>query len=259
MTQSRSNLAAQDRLIFALDVGSATEAKELVENLRPAVSFFKVGLQLFIAAGPEIVRWLTSQGLNVFLDLKIHDVAETVRRSVAEAARLEARFLTIHGGGATARAAREGRGDSQLRILSVTLLTSHGEGDLPDSVQVGPGKRFETLDDYVVWRADQALADGADGLIASGQNAGRLRQELGADPILVCPGIRAREDRVDEQKRAVTAYAAISSGADYIVVGRPIRDAENRVEKARRIIDEIDSALRVEVDSGSSGKLTDGG
>ena len=127
MNLSRSNLAAQDRLIFALDVGSAAEAKELVTELRPAVSFFKVGLQLFVAAGPEIVRWLTSQGLNVFLDLKIHDVAETVRRAVAEAARLGARFLTIHGGGATAAAARAGRGDSQLRILSVTLLTSHDE------------------------------------------------------------------------------------------------------------------------------------
>ncbi len=250
MNQSRSNLAAQDRLIFALDVGSAAEAEELVTELRPTVSFFKVGLQLFIAAGPEIVRWLTSQGLEVFLDLKIHDVSETVRRSVAETARLGARFLTIHGGGATARAAREGRADSQLRVLSVTLLTSHDEGDLPDSVQVGSGKRFETLDDYVVWRADQALRDGADGLIASGQNAGKLRQALGADPILVCPGIRAQEDRVDEQKRAVTAYTAISNGADYIVVGRPIRDAENRVEKARQIIDEIESALRIQVNSG---------
>ena len=247
MNLSRSNLAAQDRLIFALDVGSAAEAKELVTELRPTISFFKVGLQLFIAAGPEIVRWLTSQGLEVFLDLKIHDVSETVRRSVAEAARLGAQFLTIHGGGATATAAREGRKDSQLRILSVTLLTSHDEKDLPGSVQVGPGEKFETLDDYVVCRADQALRDGADGLVTSGQNAGRLRQTLGVDPILVCPGIRAQEDRADEQKRAVTAHTAISSGADYIVVGRPIRDAENRVEKARQLIGEIDSALRLQV------------
>lgn len=245
MNLSRSNLTAQDRLIFALDVGSTIEAKELVTELQPEVSFFKVGLQLFIAAGPEIVRWLTSQGLDVFLDLKIHDISETVRRSVAEATRLGARFLTIHGGGATAKAAREGRGDSQLRILSVTLLTSHDEGDLPDSVQVGPGKRLETLEDYVVWRADQVLRDGADGLVTSGQNVGKLRQKLGADPILICPGIRAEEDRADEQKRAVTAHAAISSGADYLVVGRPIRNAEDRVEKARQIIAEIDSALRV--------------
>ncbi len=249
MNLSRSGLTAQDRLIFALDVGSPAEARELVTELRPAVSFFKVGLQLFIAAGPEIVRWLTSQGLDVFLDLKIHDISETVRRSVAEATRLGARFLTIHGGGATAKAAREGRGDSHLRILSVTLLTSHDEGDLPDSVQVGPGKRFETLEDYVVWRADQVLRDGADGLVTSGQNAEKLRQKLGADPILVCPGIRAQEDRVDEQKRAVTAHTAISSGADYLVVGRPIRDAGNRVEKARQIISEIDSALQVRVSS----------
>ena len=237
----------QDRLIFALDVGSSGEAKELVEELRPAVSFFKVGLQLFIAAGPEIVRWLTVQGLHVFLDLKIHDVAATVRRSVSEAARLGARFLTIHGAGATAEAAREGRGDSQLRVLSVTLLTSHNEVDLVDFV--GPGKRFKTLEDYVFSRAGQALRDGADGLIASGQNARKLRKELGASPILVCPGIRGQEDRVDEQKRAVTAFAAIRDGADYIVVGRPIREAEDRLGKARQIIDEIKSALAMPVGS----------
>lgn len=232
--------ASQGRLIFALDVGSRAEAQGLVSVLSPSVSFYKVGLELFISEGPDLVRWLVREGLDVFLDLKLYDIPATMRRSVAAASRLGARFITIHDTGAGAAAAREGKNGSRLQILCVTLLTSVDAGDLRNSVGAGPGERFRDLEDYVGWRARTAVSNGCDGLICSGQNAQRLRQELGPGPILVCPGIRLGGDGLDDQKRVVTPYRAVRDGADYLVVGRPIRDAADPLEQARKILAEID-------------------
>jgi orotidine-5'-phosphate decarboxylase len=229
------NLSAADRLIFALDVGTEEEAKALVNELKGTVRFFKVGLQLFIASGNNVVKWLVDQDLNVFLDLKMYDIGETVRRSVAEVSRLGVRFLTIHGEDQTVEAAREGKGDSDLAILFVTLLTSLGEGDLGE---------FKSVEDYVQQRGEMAMKHGCDGLITSGQNVSILRETLTAnDPILVCPGIRPQGDGEDDQKRSTTPFEAISRGADYLVVGRPICNAPDRVAKAEEIILEIDAAL----------------
>ena len=229
------NLPAADRLIFALDVGTEEEARQLVHELKGTISFFKVGLQLFIAAGHNVVKWLVDQDLKVFLDLKIYDIGETVSRSVAEVSRLGVKFLTIHGEGQTVEAAREGKGNSELEILFVTLLTSRGEGDLGES---------GSLEEYVLKRGEMAMKHGCDGLITSGQNVPILRETLTAhDPILVCPGIRPRGTGSDDQKRPSTPFEAISRGADYLVVGRPIRNARDRVATAEEIILEIDSAL----------------
>jgi orotidine-5'-phosphate decarboxylase len=229
------SLSAADRLIFALDVATEEEAKALVGELKGRIRFFKVGLELFIATGNSVVKWLVDQDLNVFLDLKIYDIGETVRRSVAEVSRLGVKFLTIHGEDQTVEAAREGKGDTDLEILFVTMLTSRGEGSLGE---------FKSVDDYVQQRAEMAMKHGCDGLITSGQNAPRLRETLTAyDPILVCPGIRPRGDDSDDQKRSTTPFEAIAGGADYLVVGRPIRDAQDRVAKAEEIILEIDAAL----------------
>lgn len=236
--------ASARRLIFALDVASGAEAETLVAKLRPSVGFFKVGLELFVSEGPDLVRWLVGEGLDVFLDLKLYDIPATMRRSVAAASRLGARFITIHDAGAGAAAAREGTGDSRLQVLCVTLLTSVDARDLRDNVGMGSGGRFRDLDEYVGWRARTAVSNGCDGLICSGQNARRLRRELGPGPILVCPGIRLGGDRLDDQKRVVTPYRAVRDGADYLVVGRPIRDAADPLAQARKILAEIYRGLQ---------------
>ena len=236
--------ASERRLIFALDVASRAEAETLVAALRPTVGVFKVGLELFVSEGPDLVRWLVGEGLDVFLDLKLYDIPATMRRSVAAASRLGARFITIHDAGAGAAAAREGTDDSRMQVLCVTLLTSVDARDLRDNVGMGSGGRFRDLDEYVGWRARTAVSNGCDGLICSGQNARRLRRELGPGPILVCPGIRLGGDRLDDQKRVVTPYRAVRDGADYLVVGRPIRDAADPLAQARKILAEIDRGLQ---------------
>ncbi len=239
-------LPAKDRLILALDCNDMGEVLGLVEQLKGTVSFFKVGLELFSATGLESVRALIAENLKVFLDMKMNDVEETIRRSVRQVTRLGVDFLTIHGNRATAKAATEGRGDSKLKILSVTLLTSLNEQDLRDLYLLGDDdSRFKKLDDYVIWRARQALDLGCDGLITSGQNVGLLRETFKAErPILVCPGIRPSDSSSDEHKRPSTPYDAILHGADYLVVGRPIRCAPNPKDKAEEIIKEIDEALK---------------
>ncbi len=237
-------LDARDRLIFALDVGSSEEAEALVHELKDTISFFKVGLQLFVATGREVIKKLIDHKLDVFLDLKMNDVPHTVYSSVKEAARLGVRFLTVCGGGFTAEAAAAGKRGTNLKILSLTLLTSLDEQDLRDLLVIGHKSKFASLEDYIIWEAEQTLSRGCDGWIASGQNAKMLRHRFGDEPILVCPGIRPAGELLNDHKRAVTPYEAIVNGADYLVVGRPIKSAEDRVRKAEEIIGEIDLALR---------------
>lgn len=243
-------MRGQDRLIVALDVGSYQSAMEIVDQLEGTVNFFKVGLQLFIATGLAVVRGLVDREKRVFLDIKMNDVTETIRRSVAEATALGVEFLTIHGNGATAEAARKGRQEaenrsgteSKLQILSLTLLTSLDEQDLRDLYLVGtPNSRFSTLEEYVSWRSEQAIDHGCDGLITSGQNVAMLRKKF-PNALLVCPGIRPTGDAKNDHKRTSTPYQTIKDGADYLVVGRPIRNADNPVKKAQEIISDIDEA-----------------
>jgi orotidine-5'-phosphate decarboxylase len=233
----------RERLIVALDVPTRAGALALVGELDGLASFYKVGYQLFVAEGMSFVRELLDRGLRVFLDLKMDDVDETITSAVREVARNHVHLLTLHGGAATVRAAVAGRGDGPLpKLLSVTLLSSLGEQDLVDFQIVGPNARFKSLLEYVLWRAEQAVAAGCDGLIASGQTIGAVRQHVGSGQVIISPGIRPSGTSTNERKRSATPGDAITAGADYLVVGRPVRNAPDPRSVVCSIIEEIERA-----------------
>jgi len=212
-------IPAKDRLIVALDVPDHEQARRFVEHLGDSVSFYKVGLELFMAGNYwELAAWLTGQGKKVFADLKFFDVPETVRSAVRRLHGRGVSFTTVHGNDAIMRAAVEARGE--VKILAVTVLTSLDQGDLTDlgfSCNVA---------DLVLSRARRALEIGCDGVISSGLEAPRLREHLGERFLVVTPGIRPVLNKpADDQKRTVDIEEAFRGGADYIVVGRPIRSA----------------------------------
>jgi orotidine-5'-phosphate decarboxylase len=212
-------IARAERLIVALDVPSASEAKALVEKLGDAVRFYKVGLELFSADGYfELIEWLAARGNKVFADLKLYDIPETVSRAVANLRQSGATFLTVHGHRSVMQAAAREKG--ALKILAVTVLTSFDQRDLDE---MGATKTIEQL---VLLRARGALETGCDGVIASGHEAAKLKAEFGTKLLVVTPGIRPVENKpADDQKRTVDVAQAFRNGADYIVVGRPIRSA----------------------------------
>ena len=227
----------RERLIFALDVPSADEARRLLDRTGDAVCFIKIGLELFTAAGPDIVRWAVAQNKRVFLDLKLFDIGETVKRAAAAAAELGAAFLTVHAAGQTVRAAVEGRGGSPMKILAVTVLTSFSDADLRESGVA------ESIRDTVLRRTRAAVSAGADGVVASGGEAAMIRRDFGKGPLIVVPGVRPAGSSHDDQIQVTTPAGAIAAGADYLVVGRPIRDAVDPAAAARAIQAEIDVAL----------------
>jgi len=233
----------------ALDVSSLEEARGYVKELEGVVWFYKIGLELFLAVNADFLEELRARNCRVFLDLKMNDIDETVRRAVNLAVDLGVDFLTILGNHATAKAAVLGRGDRPMKILTVPLLSSWGEKDLQDlgllSAHTGDPARFHSLDDYVFWRADMAMAQGCDGLIASGKYVRILRERLGEKVLIVSPGVRPAGQNTHEHQRSLTPFDAIQAGADYLVVGRPIRDAASRVNAAQEIQNEIASALQV--------------
>jgi orotidine-5'-phosphate decarboxylase len=211
-------IARAERLIVALDVAAAQDARALVERLGDAVRFYKVGLELFMAGGYfELVEWIGSRGAKVFVDLKFFDVPETVRRAVANLRGRGVTFATVHGNQAMMEAAAREKGE--VKILAVTALTSLDRGDLDD---LGFSCDVARL---VLSRARRAIEAGCDGVISSGLEAQALKREFKDRLLVVTPGIRPVENRADDQKRTVDVAQAFASGADYIVVGRPIRDA----------------------------------
>ena len=219
----------------------------MCDDLEGVVSFYKIGLELFLASTGDFLNELRQRHCRIFLDLKMHDVDETIRRAVANASKLGAEFLTIHGNSATLKAACSGKGNQELKILAVPLLSSWNEQDLQELLLLGPipnfTPRFNSLDDYVFWRADQAMSQGCDGLIASGEYVRKLRDRFHDRAVIVSPAIRPSGSSTDEHKRSLTPAEAIQNGADYLVVGRPIRDAENRRTAAQHIISEMEKAL----------------
>ena len=209
----------KDRLIFAMDVPEADQARKLAEQLGDAVTFYKLGLELMMAGGYfQLIDWLTDHEKKVFVDLKFFDVPATVGRAVARLARRGATFATVHGNQGIMEAAAEAKGD--LKILAVTALTSLDRGDLDDlGFQCDVGQ-------LVLSRARRALEAGCDGVVASGLELRAMRREVDRQLLVVTPGIRPVDNRPeDDQKRVVTVEQAFADGADYIVVGRPIRDA----------------------------------
>jgi orotidine-5'-phosphate decarboxylase len=217
--RSTKPIAARDRLIVALDVAAPDQARALVTTLGDAVTFYKVGLELFMHPGWfELVEWLVQQRKRVFVDLKFFDVPETVRGAVRGLRNRGVTFATVHGNQAILEAAGAEKGE--VKILAVTVLTSLDRGDLDDL-----GFKCDVAD-LVLSRARRALAAGCDGVISSGLEAPMLKRELGERILVVTPGIRPVENRpADDQKRTVDVAQAFANGADYIVVGRPIRTA----------------------------------
>jgi len=226
-----------ERLIVALDVPSAGEARKLAERLGDAVRFYKVGLELFTAGGAfELLEWLAGRGCKVFADLKLYDIPETVRRSVANLRGRGASFLTVHGHRSVMEAAAAQKGN--MRILGVTVLTSFDKDDL---AEFGGAATVEKL---VMERARGAAETGCDGVVASGLEAPALKAEFGAKLLIVTPGIRPAGTDPGDQKRTVDVAQAFKNGADYIVVGRPIRGAPDPRAAAQAIQDTIKSIFK---------------
>jgi orotidine-5'-phosphate decarboxylase len=230
-------------LVLALDVPTEQEALRLADHLRPSLTWVKVGLQLFTAAGPDVVRRLVSMGLDVFLDLKLHDIPNTMAGAMRSLGELGATLTTIHSTAgpkaiaATCEAARElsaGPTGRRPAVLAVTVLTSLDEQELRTVYGEGPDAAS-----FVEHLGRLAVRAGADGLVASPREVARLREALGPDPLLVIPGIRPAGGASEDQSRVATPARAVADGADLLVVGRPITRATDPRDALARILDEI--------------------
>src|SRR5215831_5083349 len=230
------SLDPRERLIVALDVPSVAAAEAMVARLGETVAFYKIGYQLAFAGGIDFARVLASAGKQVFLDLKLHDIGNTVARGVESVAKLGATFLTVHAYPQTMHAAVDARRGTNLRVLAVTVLTSYDDADL-----AAAGYDF-TVPELVAERAEQARDVGIDGLVCSAAEAEMLRPTLGPGMVLVTPGIRPGDSDKGDQKRVMTPTAAIEAGADYLVVGRPVIAAPDPQAAAQAIIAEIRAA-----------------
>lgn len=222
-------------LIIALDVPSSDSIPKIVDSLPTSVRFYKVGLELFAADGPASLDYLKRTNRKIFLDLKLHDIPRTVARAVASAAKHGANLLTVHAGGgremlkAAAEAAKES-GNSDLRIVAVTTLTSLNQADLIEMGITRP------LVEHTLSLGEMAISAGIDGLVCSPNEAAAFRQRIGNEPILVTPGIRPAGADVGDQKRIATPEMAVKAGASYLVVGRPILDAKDPSAAAAEIM-----------------------
>ncbi len=229
-------LDARERLIVALDLPSVKEAEDMVGRLGESVLFYKVGFQLAFAGGLPFAAGLIAAGKQVFLDLKLHDIGNTVQKGVESVAQMGATFLTVHGFPQTMKAAVEGKRGSTLRILAVTVLTSYDDADL-----AAAGYDMSVAE-LAAARAQQARDTGIDGLVCSAEEATNLRKIIGPAMVLVTPGIRPMGSATGDQKRVMGPARAIRSGADYLVVGRPVTEAPDPKKAADAIIAEIEQA-----------------
>ncbi|MHC1729124.1 MAG: orotidine-5'-phosphate decarboxylase [Syntrophobacteraceae bacterium] len=235
----RKDIPLNERLIFALDVGSKGEAVAWVEKLGDHIKFYKVGLQLFLAGWFPVIDEITKRGHKVMVDLKFFDVPETVKLAIRQLKGRGVTFATVHGNDPILKAAVEEK--NGLKILAVTLLTSFGESDMEEFF----GHPIN-IEDYVFLRAKKAFDVGCDGVISSGLEAKRLRENLGNNFLIVTPGIRPGANvtiEQDDQQRITTAGEAIRNGADYVVVGRPISTAKDPIAVVETMQREIEKAL----------------
>lgn len=232
--KSKKSIPLEKRIIFALDVESAQEAKAWVKKLESRIKFFKVGLQLFLAGWFPIIDWIRERDLEVMVDLKFFDIPETVASAVRQLKKHEPTFATVHGNDRILEAAVGI--ENGVKILAVTVLTSLDQADLKD---LGFQCRVE---DLVLTRAKRALKIGCEGVVSSGLEAPMLRRDLGERFVIVVPGIRPVENQ-DDQKRIVDVGTAFKNGADYVVIGRPIRLAEEPLAALEKMQQEIINAL----------------
>ena len=221
-------------IIVALDF-EATQARALIARLGSAADFYKVGMELYASEGMQFVRELAEAAKQVFLDLKLYDIPETVKRATAQVAKTGARFLTVHGSNAVMRAAVEGRGASRLGLLAVTVLTSFDREDLAELGYPA------SIEDLVALRVKNAMAAGMDGIVCSAREAAAVRALAGPGAILVTPGVRSASAAVGDQKRVATPAEAIAAGANYLVIGREITRAADPRAEAVRILGEMNS------------------
>jgi len=229
-------LEARDRLIVALDVPSVAAAEKMADRLGDTVAFYKIGYQLVFAGGLPFAETLIRAGKSVFLDLKLHDIGNTVAKGVESVARLGVTFLTVHAYPQTMKAAVEGRAGSDLKILAVTVLTSYDDDDLHAA-----GYRLGVTD-MVAFRAQQAQVLGIDGIVCSPEESANLRKIVGLQMKLVTPGVRPASSAVGGQKRIMTPGRAIAAGSDYLVAARPVIDATDPKAAAEAIVAEIAQA-----------------
>lgn len=236
----------RSRLIFALDVSSVAEADDFVDRLTAEVGMFKVGKQLFLHAGPQIVHSIRERGSEVFLDLKFHDIPRTVAKAAVEATRMGVRMFDVHASGSLDMMRRtvsevskvcRTEGLRRPKVLAVTVLTSLNKEDLK-RVGVASG-----VENQVVRLARLSQEARMDGVVASPHEIGRIRKECGRGFLIVTPGVRLRGGTWEDQKRVMTPEAAIRAGADYLVIGQPIRDAEDPVLAARDVVAAMERGL----------------
>lgn len=223
----------KDRIICALDFDDPARARRLVEELGELVNFYKVGMLMQFMGGREIISWLLEKGKKVFLDMKYYDIPETVASVVKQVAQTGVHFLTIHGNSKIIEQAVEARGDSALKLMAITVLTSM---DADDMQELGLSC---SVKDMVLYRVGKAIDFGCDGIITSGREAGMIKQNFGQKIITVTPGIRPSGTDLHEHKRSVTPREAIESGADYLVIGRPIYQSPDPRKAVGEIREEI--------------------
>lgn len=231
-----------DYIIFALDVDSMEKAGYFARLLSGSVGMFKIGLELFIKSGPDIIKMVREiSGAEIFLDLKLHDIPETVKKSVSVISDLDVRFTTIHASGGTKMLEAAAGAAGNLDLLAVTVLTSTSASDLAET---GHDRALDT-DSLVMMRAQMAKSAGCSGVVCSALEAASIRKKIGNDFYLVTPGIRPSWEVVagDDQSRVMTPARAVSSGSDYLVIGRPISRAADPKSAALRIADEISTVL----------------
>ena len=232
------NIPARERLIVALDLPEVAAAEKLVVGLDGAASFYKIGYELALAKdGLVFAEMLARSGKKVFLDLKLHDIGNTVSRAVERAAERGMTFLTVHAFPQTMRAAVQGRGKSKLKLRAVTVLTSWDDNDLCEAGYT------MSVSDLVLKKAGQAKDIGIDGIVASAVEAAPIRKKVGAETLIVTPGIRLADGEAGDQKRIVTPKDAIKAGDDYLVVGRPVTAAADPKAAVEAIVGEISAAL----------------
>jgi orotidine-5'-phosphate decarboxylase len=223
----------QSPLIIALDLETADQARSLVHRIGDSCNFYKVGLELYAAAGPGFVRELTEQGNQVFLDLKMYDIGETVKRAVRQVVKLGPRFLTVHAVPQVMRAALEGAAGTDLQILAVTVLTSFDDQDLREM------GHSASVSELVEQRVQQAMTAGITGIVCSPLEVNKMRAIMGPGATLVTPGVRSSGASVGDQKRVATPKDALMSGASYLVIGRQVTHAVDPAAAIHGILSEI--------------------
>jgi orotidine-5'-phosphate decarboxylase len=234
-------MSTTNPIIVALDFENAQQARALVSSLGQTIDFYKVGMELYAAAGMPFVQELIGEGKRVFLDLKLYDIGETVKRAVAQVARTEVRFLTIHAINPVMRAAIEGRGRGSLKLMAVTVLTSFDQQDVTDMGHPC------SISELVALRARNAMEIGMDGIVCSALDAAAVRKIAGPDAILVTPGVRSRNAEKGDQKRVATPAEAIAAGANYVVIGREVTRATDPADQIAHILEDTKPSLTCSV------------